>query len=143
MIDKYKKFIYQIEINTIASSMGFFSDSLKKFYKYFSNKYPELYKKYVDVNTSDKGDLEINYRVPIDKPEVIPSIAEAMNQALNIYIANLNNSNNLLNAINSNLTTNFFSKKNVFVLFVVQEKERNIFDQRAIETELYDKLYLF
>ncbi len=63
-----------------------------------------------------------------------------MNQAMNIYITNLNNSNNLLNAINSNLTANFFTKKNVYVLFVVQEKERNIFDQRAIETELFDKL---
>lgn len=140
MIDKFKKFLYQIEINTIASSMGFFSDSLRKFYKYFSSKYPEIYKKYIDIDASDKEEIHINYRVPIEKPEVIPSIADAMNQALNIYITNLNNSNNLLNAINSNLTANFFSKKNVYVLFVVQEKERNIFDQRAIETELYDKL---
>jgi hypothetical protein len=31
MIDKIKKFVYQIEINTIASSMGFFSDSIKNF----------------------------------------------------------------------------------------------------------------
>lgn len=119
--------------------MGFFSDSLKKFHKHFSNKYPELYKKYLDIETSDKKDFQLNYKVPLDKPDVIPNIADAMNQALNVYITNLNNSNNLLNAINSNLTANFFSKKNIFVLFVVQEKERNIFDQRAIETELYEK----
>ena len=119
--------------------MGFFSDSLKKFHKHFSKKYPELYKKYVDSDALKKEEL---YKVPFESPEVIPSIADAMHQALNIYIAKLNNSNNLLNAINSNLTANFFSKKNVFVLFVVQENERNIFDQRAIETELYDKQYL-
>jgi len=62
-----------------------------------------------------------------------------MNQALNIYITNLNNSNNLLNAINSNLSSNFFSKKNVCVLFIVQEKERNIFDQRSIEMKIYEE----
>lgn len=139
MIDKFKKFIYQIEINTIASSMGFFSDSLKKFHKYFSNKYPELFKKYSNLDLTNKADFHQCNKVPLDKPEVIPNIADAINQALNIFITNLNNSNNLLNAINSNLTTNYFSKKNIFVLFVVQENERNIFDQRAIETELFDK----
>jgi len=46
MMDKYKKFIYQIEINTIASSMGFFSDSLRDFHKYFSIKNPELFRRY-------------------------------------------------------------------------------------------------
>ncbi len=139
MIDKYKKFIFQIEINTIASSMGFFSDSLRKFHQHFCNKFPDLYKKYIEIESSQKEEFQYNYRVPIDKPEVIPSIADAMNQALGIYITNLNNSNNLLNAINSNLTSNFFSKRNVFVLFVVQTNERNIYDQRAIETYLYDK----
>lgn len=67
---------------------------------------------------------------------MIPTIADSMNQALEIYITNLNNSNNLLNAINS---SNYFSKSNVSVLFVVQENERNIFDQRAIENQLYEK----
>lgn len=74
----------------------------------------------------------------MDRPEVVPSIAESIDQALAIYVNNLNNSNNLLNAINSDLTTKFFSKKNVIVLFVVQENERNIFDQRAIERKLYN-----
>ena len=62
MLDKIKKFVYQIEINTIASSMGFFSDSLRNFHKYFSNKYPELYKKYLDIEVVDKNENKINYK---------------------------------------------------------------------------------
>jgi len=46
MMDKFKDFIYQVEINTIASSMGFFSDSLLNFNKHFLKKYRDLYKKF-------------------------------------------------------------------------------------------------
>ena len=68
MVDKFLNFIYQIEINTIASSMGFFSDSLKDFHKYFSNKYPELYSRYLDSSTEEnkvthKGkQIKINFK---------------------------------------------------------------------------------
>jgi hypothetical protein len=61
MVDKRKKFIYQVEINTIASSMGFFSDSLRHFHQFFSNKYPELYRQYHSIE-SVNGENIYNYK---------------------------------------------------------------------------------
>jgi len=146
MMDKEKKFLYQVELNTIAASMGFFSDSLRNFHKYFSEKYPLIFQDYINDNNFNESEdekekdkdkeKEINYKVPFEKPEVIPNIAEALYEALNLYINTLNNSNNLLNAINND---NFFSKKNVSLLIVINEKERNVYDIRAIEDLLYMK----
>ena len=45
MFDNIQNFLFLIEYNTIASSMGTFSDRLKKFYTYFSKKYPEIFPK--------------------------------------------------------------------------------------------------
>ena len=138
MMDKVKKFLYQVELNTIAVSMGFFSDSLRNFHKYFTEKYPLIFKNYNSTEGEEEG-MEINFKVPFEKPEVIPNIAESLDEALNLYINNLNNSNNLLNAINGDLPNKFFSKKNVSILIVMNEKERNVFDLRQIETFLNDK----
>jgi hypothetical protein len=108
MIDSLKKFIFQIEINTIASSLGNFSDQIKKFYNHFKNKYPDIYNTYVP------GD----YEVPSDKEDIIENISDSMIAAIK-----------LLN----------IDYKQSIVVFVVQEKERNIFDQRSIENKLWDK----
>jgi len=108
MIDSLKKFIFQIEINTIASSLGNFSDQIKKFYNHFKNKYPDIYNKYIP------GD----YEVPSDKEDIIENISDTMITAIK-----------LLN----------LDYKQSIIVFVVQEKERNIFDQRSIESKLWDK----
>jgi hypothetical protein len=109
MIDKIKKFIYQIEINTIASSMGSFSDGLKFFFNHFSKKYPDYYSKYFD--------MENNY-VPINKENVIDNIVDSMYTAVKLF------SNDYQNNL---------------IVFIVQDKERNEFDQRSIEEMLYEK----
>lgn len=57
MIDSIKKFIYQIEINTIASSMGFFSDALREFHQFFTKKYPDLFKKYHNCEFIDNENI--------------------------------------------------------------------------------------
>jgi glutathione synthetase len=106
MIDKLKKFIFQVEINTIASSMGYFSDGIKQFYTYFSKKYPQYY----DANNS----------VPLEKPNVIEKIVDSL------YTA-----------------STLFSQEKSIIVFIVQENERNEFDQRSIENGLYDKYQIY
>lgn len=110
MIDQLKKFVYQVEINTIASSMGFFSDGIKKFYSHFSKKYPEYFQNYLD--SEDK-------HVLTDKENTIDQIANAMVEAMKLFSPE--------------------NYKSTILLNVVQENERNEFDQRAIETYLWDR----
>lgn len=141
MMDKYKKFLYQIELNTIAVAMGHFSDSLRDFHKFFAEKYPQIFQNFVEnlnlTENNQQENKELVYKIPFEKPEVISNIAESLNEALNIYISNLNNSNGLLNAINND--NKFFSKKNVSMLIVINENERNVYDLRSVENLLYKK----
>ena len=46
LFDKVQNFLLFTEYNTIASSMGTFTDRLRKFYSHFSEKYPDVFKKY-------------------------------------------------------------------------------------------------
>ena len=112
MIDKVKKFIYQIEINTIASSMGAFSDGLKKFFLHFSKKYPQYFEQYFNIENS-------SYSIPLEKDNVIDKISNSINTAVNLFSPELGNK--------------------TLVVFIVQENERNEYDQRAIEAQLWDK----
>ena len=107
MVDKTKKFIYQIEINTIASSMGMFSDKLKGFFNYFSKKYSELFSNFKSEN------------IPLEKENVIDNIANSMNSAIKLFSPD--------------------NHANTVIVFVVQENERNEFDQRSIEVILWEK----
>lgn len=107
MVDKIKKFIYQVELNTIASSMGTFSDKLKTFFNYFSKKYPALYSNYKPE------------RIPLEKENVIDNISSSMNAAIRLF-----SPSNYINTI---------------IVFVIQENERNEFDQRSIEVLLWEK----
>ena len=107
MVDKVKKFIYQIEYNTIAVSMFTMSDKLKQFYSFFSKKYPEIYERYK------------NKEIPLDKKDAVPSFASSIIEAIKLFSPE-----------NYNKT---------IIIFVVQENETNVFDQRPLENELYEK----
>ena len=107
MVDQEKKFIFQIEINTIASSMGSFSDKMRGFFRFFAKKYPELYSEYNQEN------------VPLEKELVIDNIASSMVAAIKLF-----SPDNYLKTL---------------IVFVVQENERNEFDQREIEIQLWEK----
>ena len=107
MVDKVKKFIYQIEFNTIAVSMFSFSDKLKKFYSFFSNKYPNIYERYKDKE------------IPLEKKDVIPEFSSSLIESIKLFSPE--------------------NYKNTLIIFVVQENEKNVFDQRTIENELYEK----
>ena len=109
MIDQLRKFIYQIEINTVAVSCASFTDGLKKFYQHFSEKYPEYYVKYPEGS------------VPVNRKDIVGQITTAMYSACKLFDSD-------------------YPEKNL-VIFIVQENEKNEFDQRSIEIELWEKQY--
>ena len=55
LFDKVQNFLLFTEYNTIAASMGTFTDRLKKCYTYFSKKYPEIFKKYKEKEVLTEG----------------------------------------------------------------------------------------
>jgi hypothetical protein len=112
MIDQIRNFICQVEINTIASSMGSHSDQLKKFFTHFSKKYPEHFKKYL------KSENARAY-VPLEKENVIDNIADSMISAIKLFSPE--------------------NYQKTLIVFIVPKEERNEFDQRAIENQLYEK----
>jgi hypothetical protein len=107
MIDQFKKFIYQIEINTISVSCASFTDGLKKFYQFFSDKYPEYFSKYIEG------------AVPVHRQDIVSQIGNAMSSACILFDAE-------------------YFEKNI-VIFIVQENEKNEYEQRIIENELWIK----
>ena len=72
LFDKNQNFLFFTEYNTIASSMGTFSDKIKKFYSYFSQKYPENFKKF-----SEK-------EIPTEAFDNIEKFAESMHEAIKL-----------------------------------------------------------
>jgi hypothetical protein len=112
MIDQLTNFLSQIEINTTASSMGSHSDRLKKFFSHFSKKYPEYFKIYVNTESS------INH-VALEKENVIDSVADSMIAAIKLFSPE--------------------NYQKTLIVFIITKEERNIFDQRAIENQLYEK----
>lgn len=110
MMDKIKNFIFQIEYNTIAAGGAFFADGAKKFFAQFSKKYPELYDRYYKFERNS---------VPYDIEYNIDKITDSMWQAIVLFEK--------------------IKEIKTIVLFVVQENEINIYDQRAISNKLYDK----
>ena len=72
LFDKIQNFLLFTEYNTIASSMGTFTDRLKKFYSYFSQKYPEIFKKYKEKI------------IPIEGFENVDKFTEAMVEAIKL-----------------------------------------------------------
>ena len=72
LFDKNQNFLFFTEYNTIASSMGTFSDKIKKFYLYFSTKYPEIFKKY-----SGK-------EIPTGSFDNIEKFADSMHEAIKL-----------------------------------------------------------
>ena len=72
LFDKKQNFLFFTEYNTIASSMGTFSDKIKKFYSYFYNKYPEIFEKYLEKE------------IPMEGLNNIEKFAESINEAIKL-----------------------------------------------------------
>ena len=106
MVDTVKKFIFQIELNTIAACLGYFSDKMRKYYQDFSNLFPT---EYANINLEN---------IP-NKPYNIESIADSMLEAVKLFSPN--------------------EHKNMLIVFVVQEVERNEYDARSVQNALWEK----
>jgi hypothetical protein len=102
MLDQFKEFIYQLEINTIACAGEYFTDNLKKFFIHFAKKYPEYFERYLDA-------------VPLGDEMIVDNIENSMYQAIKL---------------------NHNEPKETIVVFVIQEREKNEFEQRDIEFQL-------
>ena len=109
MVDKIKKFIYQTEFNTIAVTMATFSDKMKKFFDFFSKKYPEYFERFLN---------KTNCEVPIEKQDSISNFVDSIIESIKLFSENY---------------------KETLIVFVVQENEKNIFDQRSIENDLWNR----
>jgi glutathione synthase len=109
MVDKIKKFIYQTEFNTIAVTMATFSDEMKRFFTYFSKKYPEFFDRFLNKNDRE---------VLIEKSDSIPNFVDSIIEGIKLFNENY---------------------KETLIIFVVQENEKNIYDQRSIENDLYNR----
>ena len=107
LFDKIQNFLLFTEYNTIASSMGTFTDRFKKFYSYFSTKYPDIFKKYKEKT------------IPIEGFENVQKFTEAMVEAIKLGFPQ--------------------QYKDSIIIFVIQKRESNIFDQYSLSDELYDK----
>ena len=107
LFDKKQNFLFFTEYNTIASSMGTFSDKMKKFYSYFSQKYTEVFKKY-----SEK-------EIPLEGFNNIEKFAESIYEAIKLAFPQ--------------------QYKESIIVFIIQKKETNIFDQYSLSDELYNK----
>lgn len=92
--------------------MGSHSDGLKKFFRYFSKKYPEYFKRYSNTESSTN-------HVALEKENVIETIADSMISAIKLFSPE--------------------NYQKTLIVFIVTKEERNEFDQRAIENQLYEK----
>ena len=89
--------------------MGTFSDNAKHFLEHFSKKYPQYFQRY----------SEDILNKTFSRSSVIESTADSFNEALKLFSPN--------------------KYQDTLVVFVSQENDRNIFDQRSIENLLWEK----
>ncbi len=97
LFDGNQKFLFFTEYNTIASSMGTFSDRLKKFYSYFSEKYPEIFGKYK------------NKEIPLEKANTVEKFSESMVEGIKLAFPQ-NYKDTLIVFVIQNNETNIFDQ---------------------------------
>ncbi|KAF2068970.1 hypothetical protein CYY_009710 [Polysphondylium violaceum] len=106
--------IYQVELNTISSSFGSLSSKVFELHKYLIER-NQLKQYGYDINNHPNNDSCIE-------------IASSLSKAHQLYIDN----NNLLSDHNND------ANKNIVVLMIVQDGERNLFDQKLLEFTLWN-----
>lgn len=118
MIDQPTRELKLVEYNTIASSFGCLSQKVRNLHHYLADKYaPEL---------------KFNYNLPIQ--ECCKHTAQIADLYLDSYIDRL--VNQFCEAINLYRKSTKRTEP-VCVLFVIEDNERNVIDQKLIESTLY------
>ena len=126
MIDWPTDSVKLVEYNTIASSFGILSQKVKQVQSYIKQKYgDQLTYNYEPINPKDH-----------DEPE--SSIIEFGNSKMDTFLDSMvKNFDRAISEYKRTQKEKFGAESNdPWVLFVVEEKERNVIDQKIIETQL-------
>lgn len=102
--------IYQVELNTISSSFGSLSSKVFELHKYL-----------IERNNLEKYGYSIN-KHPVN--DSCTQIADSLAKAHQIYI--------------DNKSTNSTTNNQIVVMMIVQDGERNLFDQKLLEFTLFN-----
>ena len=126
MIDQPSNSVKLVEYNTIASSFGVLSQKVKFVQEYLRHKY--------------EGQIEYNYKPlkPLDFDADLARTVEFGNTAQNSFTEKMvANFKTAMEHYKRTLKEKFnIESQDPWVLFVVEDKERNVVDQKIIETEL-------
>lgn len=127
MIDVPSNSVKLVEYNTIASSFGVLSNSLKSVQKYIHVKYSNVieyhYKELDPANFQSQKDKEIIDFCNNKQTNFLKDMASTFQTVIEMY---------------KKTQQEKYSRKpeDAWVLFVVEDVERNVVDQKLIETEL-------
>jgi glutathione synthase len=120
--------IKQVEFNTIASSFGGLSAQASKLYKYLMEQ--ETYQSYLKPGVSSKNGLPTT-------TDAITGLSQGIAYAHNCYLKHPSGDGN--SVLRGNEKESKGPSSPYCVLFIVQDGESNIFDQRHIETSLQEQ----
>jgi glutathione synthase len=122
--------IKQVEFNTIASSFGGLSTQASKLYKYLMGQ--ETYQSYLSPSSTSQDGLPLDSTV-----DAVTGLAQGIEYAHKCYLKHPSKEDNAPS--NGNEKRVEGSKSAYCVLFIVQDGEANIFDQRHIEIRLSEQ----
>ena len=111
MLDSLKKKLLVVEYNTIASSFGVLSDKLNNLQQYLFNKYPEIFPK----------NFSLSRLAPPNN--FIENATAAFSKCIELY----------------RKTVNSDKERDIYMAVIIQEDERNVYDQKPLEIALFDK----
>jgi glutathione synthase len=115
--------IKQVEFNTIASSFGGLSSQASKVHKYLRE--TDIYQSYLNLASATESTFPIEYST-----NATTGLAQGMQAAYDAYIKQVSSRENTLKEALYGPNSRFC------IIFIVQDGERNIFDQRHLETHL-------
>lgn len=111
MLDSVKQKLLMVEYNTIASSFGVLSDRLNNLQQHLYKKYPELFPK----------NFTLSKLAPSNN--FIENATAAFAKSIELYGASLG----------------LDKARDAHIAVVVQEDERNVYDQKLLEIAAFDK----
>jgi glutathione synthase len=115
--------IKQVEFNTIASSFGGLSSQASKVHKYLRQ--IDIYQSYLDLASANDDQFPVEYST-----DATTGLAQGMKAAHEAYLKQVTGHQTAAD-------TRLYGPNSRFcIIFIVQDGERNIFDQRHLETHL-------
>lgn len=111
--------LFQVELNTIASSFGSLSTIISEAHQYMSKRYSSYVQNYLKTSLDESTVFNNFY----PKNDVLNKTVNALAKGHNLFIKQLN--------LSTEISTS--------ILMVILDDENNVFDQRMIEHCLFEK----